>query len=299
MKLPLVIEKMLDEIAQNEGFSNYKFELESGSKRGDNYQGMMVSVKLIGDRLKDDVVVNETLNLICKLAPESKQRRDVLNTVKAFEREIYMYTHVLPTFVKFQKEKGLSPAKSFLSVPKMYAWTADKVNETYALIMEDLRSKEFVMWPRQTPITFDHEELLFKQLGRFHGVSFALKDQRPDVFAEFKALDDLFSDWMETGLLGKIINEAIEMAINVLEKDEHRNVVKQLRDNYLDTWKSFFTKNAIEKFGVMGHGDSWINNFLFQYTENASRKKKSIFQSNIFIFEFYFCRRRKYVTFVS
>lgn len=269
MQLPPAIEKLLHEIAQTEGFTNYKFELGSGSERGDNYSGVIVSVKVIGDRVEDGAVVTGTLSLICKIAPESKQRRDVLRTVTAFEREIYMYTRVLPTFVKFQQEKGLTGDESFMSFPKVYAWTVDKVNDTYALIMEELRSKDFVMWPRNIPVTLDHEELLFKQLGRFHGVSFALKDQRPEVFEEFKNLEDTFIDWIETGFIGKLIDEAIEMAINVLEEDEHKNVIKQFRNNYLDTWKK---EKANGKFGVVGHGDCWINNFLFQYTENVITK---------------------------
>lgn len=272
MQLAPEIEKLLHEIAQTEGFSNYKFELEAGSKPGDNYQGLMVSVKVIGDRVNDGAVVPETLSLICKLVPESKERRNVFKTVLIHEREIHMYTRVLPKFVKFQQEKGLTADESFLSIPKLYAWTADKATETYALIMEDLRANDFVMWPRKVPVTLDHEELLFKQLGRFHGISFALKDQRPEVFDEFKNLNDIFIDWIETGFIGKVIDEAIELAINVLDEDEHKNVIKKLRNNYLETLKSFSRKEAIEKIGVVVHGDCWTNNFLFQYTENVISK---------------------------
>lgn len=271
MKLPLAIKKLLHEIAQNKGFSNYKFELDSGSDRGDNYVGVLTSVKLTGDRLENGVVITETLHLICKLAPESKRRREVLYAIPPFEREIQMYTRVLPAFVAFQQEKGLTSDESFLSFPKVYACTAGDENDTYALIMEDLRPKNFVMWSRHDSITMSHETLVFKQLGRFHGISFALKDQRPEVFAEFKNLNDILTTAIEAGNISKrkIIDETMQRALNVLKSEEHKNVIKRLRNNYFDTLKSLYTTEALEKFGVVCHGDCWTNNLLFQHDGNV------------------------------
>lgn len=273
MRLPPVIEKLLDEIAQKEGFSNYKFEVESGPNRGDNYQGIMITVQLVGDRVKDGVVANAKLDLICKVTPESKERRDLFTTPLLFEREIHMYTHVLPILVKFQQEKGISPNESFLSFPKLYAWVADKESETYALIMGDLRSEGFAMWPKQAPVTWELEELIYKQLGRFHGVSFAMKDQRPEVFAEFQGLNDFLTSWFESDFFGGIMHETIERALNVLEKEEHKNMVKRFRKQFQGAWKICFSEKAVEKFGIVGHGDNWISNLMFQYSNSVCIKQ--------------------------
>lgn len=204
------------------------------------------------------------------MAPESKERRETFKMLVLFEREIHMYTHVLPKFVKFQQEKGLSADESFLSFPKLYAASAGGVNDSYALIFEDLRFKDFETWPKQDPITVRHEELLFEQLGRFHGVSFSMKDQQPEVFAEFKNLDDVLTKWLDTRFMQNSMPESIERAINVLENEEHKEVIKRFRNNcYLDVWNSIFSKEAAEKFGVVGHGDCWTNNFMYQYTGNV------------------------------
>lgn len=74
---------------------------------------------------------------------------------------------MLPTFAKFQKEKGLTAEDSFLSFPKVYAWTADEINGIYALMLEDVRAQIFEMWPRHDPITLRHEEIVLERLGRF------------------------------------------------------------------------------------------------------------------------------------
>lgn len=269
MELPPSVEKMLDDIAVEEGFKNHTVKMESGSGRGDNYQGLMVSVKLNGGRIIDGAVTNETLNLICKVAPESKTRREVFKTVEAYKREIFMYTKLLPVFVQFQREKDLSAEESFLSFPKVYACIADEANETYALIMEDLRPSGFTMWPRHDPISLNHEKLLLTQLGRFHGVSIALKDQRPVVFAAFRRLDDYHMKWIGSGLLENLVDELFERAINVLKNNEHKTIIRQLKLKYWETWTAFFAIDALDRFGVVGHGDCWINNFLFYCEEDV------------------------------
>lgn len=103
MHLPDFLTTMLNEVAPVEGFTSHKLELKAGSSHGDNYNGVMTAVKLIGERVKNGSVVTETLHLICKVAPESNERRETFKADLTFEREIDMYTRVLPTFVEFQK----------------------------------------------------------------------------------------------------------------------------------------------------------------------------------------------------
>lgn len=269
MKIPEFLAEMLADIAKKEGFIDHELELGTGSRHGDNYIGVIVSVKVIGDRVRNGVVVSDALHLICKLAPESKERRDAFQVNLTFEREVEMYTNVLPVFVELQKERGLSADESFLSFPKVYAMIADRVNEKYAVIMEDLRSKDFVMWSRYDPVPLSHEELLFKQLGRFHAISFALKDQRPEVFQEFKKLDDAFIGVLEKGMVQGVVETAIDRALAAVKDEQHRELLHDVRKNYLQILKNNVTTEMNERFGVINHGDCWINNFLFQYDENV------------------------------
>lgn len=269
MQLPEYITNSLDEIAQKEGFDNCKYEIESASKHGENFIGDMTAVKLIGGRVQCGEIVTDTLNLLCKIVSQSKLRRDTFRAIPAFKREIFMYTRVLPTFVEFQREKGLAADESFLSFPKVFATIVDETNDRYALIMEDLRPKQFVMWPRHEPISLQHEILLMTQLGKFHGISYALKDQRPDIFAEFEALEDIYADMIANGHAKNLLGYCIERAIDVLADDGHKNALEKLKRNYFDIYKSFFTKESIGKYGVINHGDAWTNNFLFQYANDV------------------------------
>lgn len=269
MQLPQYIQSLLGGIAQREGFATYKYEVESGSKHGDNFIAVLTAITLTGNRVQNGEIVAETLNLLCKTIPQNKQRRITFQSIPAFKREIFMYTRVLPLFVAFQKEKGLTADESFLSFPKVYASICDEAADQFALIMEDLRPKKFVMWPRQEPITLEHEELLLKQLGRLHGISFALKDQRPEEFAEFKKLNDVVFGMIEIGYARNVIDDCLERAVKVLTNDGHKKEIDKFQHNYFDTYKAFFAEGANEKFGVVNHGDCWVNNFLYQYREEV------------------------------
>lgn len=269
MHLPEFITDLLAGIAHKEGLTNYRFETESGSNHGENFLGEITAIKLIGDRVKNGAVLTETINLMCKTAAENEQQRQAFKLVRAFEREVLMYTRVLPVFADFQKEKGLTADESFVAYPKVYATLVDNANGKYAIIMEDLRARNFVVWPRQKPVTLEHEKLIMKQLGRYHAISFALKDQRPEIFAEFEDFDDIIVEMMETGQADNACRHSIEAAMEVSQHESHRDVLRRLLNSYHDDYKTFFKKESIGKWGVLSHGDCWINNFLFQYEDNV------------------------------
>lgn len=272
MQLPQYVINLIDGIAQKEGFTNFKYKVGPGTKHGDNFIAVLTAIVLTGDRVEAGETITDTLNLLCKTVPESEERRQTFRSIPAFEREILMYTRVLPLFVELQRNKGLTADESFLSFPKVYGTIFDKANDKYALIMEDLRPKQFVMWPRQDPIPLAHEKLLLQQLGRYHGISYALKDQRPEVFADFKVLDDVVIDFIENGYARHVIDDCLERAVKVLKNDYQKKVVDKFQNNYFDLYKSFFTEESIGQFGVINHGDCWVNNFLFQYGENVMVK---------------------------
>lgn len=52
------------------------------------------------------------------------------------------------------------------------------------ICLEYLRPKGFVMRDRMEPLDLAHTSLAFRALGRLHALSFALRDQRPDIFGE-------------------------------------------------------------------------------------------------------------------
>lgn len=268
--LPEYVKQLLTTIAKSEGFTDYKLQVQPGSKHGDGFLGIMTSIQIIGSKQINGKATANTLHLLCKTPPTNVQRRKSFKADLVFKREIYVYNKVLPEFIKFQKEKGLSDDESFLAFPKCFVAKADEEKDEYILIMEDLRPKRFEMWPKQRPIALDHAQRIVTELGKLHGISFALKDQKPEVFKEFKSLYDLFSVLIKSDELKGFMDATLDRALTVLKKPEHLKLMKDFRQDWFCLVDDCFGKNTCEPFGVVTHGDCWNNNLLFQYGENVN-----------------------------
>lgn len=260
--------KLLHQVAKNEGFSDYEIKTKTGSNHGDNFVGVMTAVTLSGKRGLNGHGTRQELHLICKTPPVDEARQKLLKSDLVFDREISTYTKLLPAFVRFQQqEHGLSEADAFLSFPKVYA--SEAKHGSYILIMEDMKFKRYEMWPRDKVIALEHELKVMKELAKFHAISFALKDQRPQQFDEFKRMNkDVFVDVTVRGLFGSYMEKSVERAADALENPKHKEYMLNLRNNYASKVTHYLSEEVSKEFGVIGHGDCWNNNFLFQYSDD-------------------------------
>lgn len=185
----------MSKIAKSECFTDYKTDVQPGSSHGE-------SVVISGTRDSNGTKCVYKLHLLCKLAPSNAAHRKEFLAELLFAREALMYNNIFPMFAKLQEEKGLSKEECFTAYPKCYEAIADPENSQFVIIIEDLRSKGYTMWPKHKPVLVNHAHAVMKQLGRLHGITFALKDQRPDVYEELKQVEDLIHAFLETNFTG-------------------------------------------------------------------------------------------------
>lgn len=264
--IPDYVRKLVEEIAESEGFTDYTIETQVGCNQEDGFVGALLKVIVSGDR---DNVPNQ-LHLLCKLIPENAARSQEFSLEPLFEREILIYNEILPTITRFQREKGLSEAECFVSYPKCYAAVANKASDQYVIIMEDLRPQGFIMWSKRIPTPLDHAIQIITELAKMHSVAFAVKDQRPDIDAEFRKLTDLWGHLLHAGFM-KMQQTAFKRAAAALDDAEHVAIVRDLMKNTLKYYKECLDENSSERFGVVAHGDCWINNVLFRYDSQVSK----------------------------
>lgn len=276
--LPKYVEKYLHRIAKSNNLSAYKFETQAGSNHGDNFLGVMIAVTISGMKNQQHVDNQiQHLQLICKTQPSNEERNKQFQTDVVFDREVFMYAKVLPAFVRFQQEKGLSEADSFLSFPKVYVTEFDDESKKYILIMEDLRPKRYEMWPKENQTPIEHELLVLRELGKFHAISLAMKDQRPNEFKQFSEMAQIFvSSVLPTWK--SFLNESLEKARDVLKSCVHKKLMQNLIENCIELYEEFLCGPLSKEFGVVGHGDFWNNNYLFQYAnQNVSLNYLKVF----------------------
>lgn len=258
--LPDIIRKVLDKIATDLNFIEFSLKTESASKHGDNFQGVLLAVTIDGTQQIGGELVTNQLDLVCKVAPEDIVRRANFRTKLVFDREILAYTKVLPALVEFQREKGVGEANSFLAFPKVYGFDVN----AYIIVMENLRMQNYLVRSKKEVIPLDHALLLMKELGKFHGISFALKDQRPNEFDEYKKLTDTHGEIMR-GKLAIHHKQTLEMVEHAVKDPIHKNIVKNFDINRM--LDQCFNWEACDKFGVISHGDCWCTNVMFQYSD--------------------------------
>lgn len=263
--LPEFLIVLLKKIADEEGFTDYTFDVSAGSNHGDGFLALIKRVIINGTRNGK----TEKLPLICKLMPTSKARRDQFNSDAVFIREAFMYGEVLPTFAAFQKEKGLSLEDGFCEYPKCYGTMDDKETDRFVIVMEDLKARGYELFDKFRPADFNHVKLFVESLGKFHAVSFALKDQRPEIFAKFKHLKDIFLQQVEDqpDAMGQMFTFFMDKSIAAFKPEEEAEIkaLTKLKGSIAEELRRTGSGENSEPFSVVNHGDCWNNNMMYVY----------------------------------
>lgn len=266
---PFVL-NLLNGIAKDEGFTDYTVESSSGSKHGDNFMGIMLRVLLKGCRNGEP----SALSLMLKMPPLSKARRQQFKSALLFEREVYMYRTVLPAFAEFQREKGLKPENGFFAFPRCYGTVADAENDNYAIVLEDLKEQGYDMFNKKNSIDLEHVRLIMQELGRYHAVSFVMRDQRPEVFMLFAEMHDVFLEMMRENraMMQSFQDKAFNRAKDALGENEIelRAKIENLHSRFEETMEECVSFHAAEPFCVINHGDCWNNNMMYLYQNDVS-----------------------------
>ncbi|XP_062553810.1 uncharacterized protein LOC134219132 [Armigeres subalbatus] len=261
--LPQFMYDAVARIAPQEGFTPNQFEIsfESGSGKGDGFVGEMYRATVTeGDR---------KLVLLCKIPPINDARRQQFDSLSIFDREVTAYSSLIPAMYEFQREKGITEEMGvgFFNAPHCYSSYINRATEESVIIMDDLRLKGYRMWNKLVPVNYEHARLLMIQLGRLHAVSFALKDQRPEVFEQFKLPDPLSTMMALNDGFTMMMSASLDKALNTLEPHEEkaRQKISKLKETLLEDIATITSPEYSEPYTVLGHGDCWINNFIFSY----------------------------------
>lgn len=251
---------ILKQIAENEDLINFEHTFSAGSNKGDNFVGEITRVQISGKKSNGN---DGKLDLILKCgASTAKRRKEFINDL-LFENETYYYEKLAPKYLNFQTERGLSVDLMFTSYPKCFDAICNADTEEYMLVFENLKEQEYEMWPKNKPNPIENTRMVVQALAKFHAVSFAMKDQQPHVFDQFKQLKDLMTRCIKTGNTRQMFTASYTRTIDLLDDPKHIEIYKHLTDNLEIYADDLFDENNLGKFGVVGHGDCWNNNIMY------------------------------------
>ncbi|KAL1378500.1 hypothetical protein pipiens_015546 [Culex pipiens pipiens] len=162
------------------------------------------------------------LVVLCKVPPVNEVRRQHFGAMIIFEREFEAYSKILPAIYEFQRERGVTEelGEGFFNAPKCYLAYFEAKKEETAILMEDLRLQGYRMWNKMIPVDYEHVKLLMVQLGRLHAVSFAMKDQRPEMFEPLKVSDPFSVMFDGNEPVMGMIQTSLERAVGLLNLED-------------------------------------------------------------------------------
>lgn len=270
-----VYQRTLKEIVSkncNAAYEDCEVTIEAGSAKGDNYIGVIYRITVKPPK-------GDTLNIIAKLPPQNAARREQFFARPCFLRESEFYDVIYPMYEKFQAEKGIDVEKDgFHYKPACYRSLTEDMNE--GLFLEDLKVPGFEMFDRFKEVTKEHVLKVMEALAKFHAISYALKDQKPELLEPYKDMVDIFFQrddesmehikvWFEN------LKKQAYAALDTMDNDDLKERARQeLKQDFFTQIGASIDGKAAEPYTVLCHGDCWNNNIMYKYEVRVLKEKK-------------------------
>lgn len=267
--IPAYVRKLLDDIAVREQFTTggYTINYDAGVGIATGFQSSMFRIQISGN-IQDNP---SQLSLICKIPPQNIYRKQY--SIGIFIHEIIMYTEILPAFVKFQEEKGVSATDGFYKFPKCYGTFSDHKTFEYAIVLEDLVESGYKLWNKFVQVDLIHASLALRTLAKFHAISFALREQQPDLYHRISTIEtNNIKGMFAMPKARAFIEGMFQSAISILPTNESEliNRMTQLKTVYEQKLRT--STDLKSPFSVLNHGDFWVNNMFFEYSNEMVTK---------------------------
>ncbi|XP_053958485.1 uncharacterized protein LOC128863379 [Anastrepha ludens] len=237
-------------------------KISPASMKGDHYASVIFRAQL--DYELEGV--HKSKSLIMKTMPENDgHKNEMLGKTDIFEKEIIMYTEVLPRFEKILRAVG---DDTVLKAPCLYhALKPKKI-----IVFEDLVPKGYEV-VRGRPLNVDEVKAAYAKLAKWHAISYKINLEEPHYFDKF-----------ERGLLSmsniaeeRFVTDGITNFVNMLRQTpslhEYLPYFEALEPKLLEKCRASFVefREAPQPNSqyVLCHGDFHSKNMMFKHNKET------------------------------
>ncbi|XP_063363609.1 uncharacterized protein LOC134652367 [Cydia amplana] len=206
-KLPVKVEEAIRNIVKKEGYTTHKLTTKALSTDGGNYLGSLYEVDVTG---YTEAGKKETNIFVKGIIPADVL--SVLSVTEIFNRELFFYNDLAVVFDEIQNEANV-PAKERYNIAESFQESTPE-----AIILENLSKKGYKTGFRMDAISLKFAELCIQQLGKLHGLSFALEKMKPNYFnRKIRSLsvpynfNEDFKIWITNS--GQVISKSLDVDV--------------------------------------------------------------------------------------
>lgn len=256
-----IINTAVELTAKNTQIQNYKFKVIGQTGKGDGYGSDINFVSVTG---KDHENSNKTLELAIKSQKQTIIMKNIMQG--AFDKEIFIYTRVLPLFEELQSENQICNLIDFM--PKCFATISGK--EDQVLVFDNLKTQGFGMIDSANPWSWQETVLAMTAYGKWHAFSFAMKTLKPAMYEKLTEnnVNMYLSACLECKLFDVVSSEFIKIRDKFVDDTDLHMTEEVLNFTQEDVFKHvanmYFEQECLEK-SVILHGDCWNNNYMFKF----------------------------------
>lgn len=252
------LENVLRDYEKDNEIKVVEFTSRSAVPKGGNYVGLLLRVIVTYTRSGE----NRSRSLVVKTALLSEETAKVLEGFGVLEKEMLMYTNVLPLYTTLLAAHG--------DTDQLFPVTIHTDPTTQTIIMEDLKERGYQTADRQRGLDMNHVRIAIRKLSKLHACSMVLEHEKRINLKSFQR--------GQIGKTGGVWNDWYRIMVNAMVDevktwgDEWASYVgklERLRTAFIDQASDMF--DDIDTFPkVLIHGDYWTNNMMFRYDENGN-----------------------------
>ncbi|XP_063225228.1 uncharacterized protein LOC134532593 [Bacillus rossius redtenbacheri] len=233
-------------------------EVRPASAQGDNYASDLRKVEV---DYRDGGGGRRRRSLVVKTPPELPVMRRFVAELRLFQKEVFAYSRLLPALRTLTSCPPVTPAYLPADTPDI-------------VVLEDVSSRGFKMADRKTGLDLAHCRLALRALAAFHGLSAELVRRDPAVIEH---LPELVHNTGRRETQMRFIPNTYDSLADIVETwpgyERFAGEIRRRRDTVVEDLERLVVPSE-DGFNVVNHGDFWVNNMLFRYSEDAGRPEE-------------------------
>jgi hypothetical protein len=185
-----------------------------------------------------------------------------------FELESGAFMTIIPAVYRLLDDKSPGEFQNFAARCLYY----HSGSPAPAIVLDDLKEQGFRMADRTVGLDMKHCLLVMRTLAQSHAASAVLHLKDPEIFKPFG--ESFFCERnrksIEMQFQGTMQSLAKEVKNWPLYSDRFASKLHRLADNAADFIIKDLERNY-EDFNVFVHGDLWVNNMMFRYSDDTDK----------------------------